>query len=301
MNPSLSEESKTAPASLQCMNVWCGNGICETDFSVTGMDVSVRSTPWHGEKQGGDVYLVSMCACASISRYILADVSGHGAAVAPLTQRLRKLMYKHINHPDQTYAAQALNREFAELRNQGRFATALLLTYLPESDHLIICNAGHPPPLWYKHATKSWQWLENETNTTIPGMDLPLGVLPGTTYQQSAVQLEPDDRVVLFSDGLMEAQKADGTQLGMEGFCEAVVALEPEAPGFATRIMETTSNQQCQSDDDQTVVVLRHNGSAAPEQTLRERISVMTRLIGVRAGGLVDSLRQKAAWRTDGA
>ena len=300
MSP-IQSENDTAPASLQCMNVWCGNGICETDFSVTGMDVSVRSTPWHGEKQGGDIYLVSMCACASISRYILADVSGHGVAVAPLTQRLRKLMYKHINHPDQTYAAQALNREFTELRNQGRFATALLLTYLPENDHLIICNAGHPPPLWYKHSTKTWQWVENETKTTVPGMDLPLGVLPGTTYQQSAIQLEHNDRIVFFSDGLTEAQKTDETQLGMEGFCEAVVALNAEAPDFATQIMQTTSNQHCQPDDDQTVVVLRHNGSAAPAQSLRERISAMTRLIGVKAGAVVDYVRDKAAWRTNGA
>ena len=177
----------------------------------------------------------------------------------------------------------------------------MLLTYLPESDHLIICNAGHPPPLWYKHSTKTWQWVENETKTTVPGMDLPLGVLPGTTYQQSAIQLEHNDRIVFFSDGLTEAQKTDETQLGMEGFCEAVVALNAEAPDFATQIMQTTSNQHCQPDDDQTVVVLRHNGSAAPAQSLRERISVMTRLIGVKAGAVVDYVRDKAAWRTNGA
>ena len=287
-------EDKPTPNSLQCMNVWCSNGVTRTQLSVTGMDVFIRSAPWHGEQQGGDVYLVSMCACAEISRYILADVSGHGASVAPLTQRLRKLMYKHINHPDQTHAAQALNREFSAIEDEGWFATALLLTYLPESDHLVICNAGHPPPLWYQHKQNNWQWVKNETNTTIPGMDLPLGVLPGTTYQQSAIQLEPNDRIVLFSDGLTEVRKADGTQLGMEGFREAVVALDPEALDLASQIIQATSAQSSQPDDDQTVVVLHHNGLAPPPQTQWEKITTMARLIGVKANTLMDSIRHSA-------
>jgi len=283
----------TTPTTLQCMSVWSGNDLCNKRLSVTGMDVHVCSQPSCGENEGGDIYSVSMCACAAISRYILADVSGHGASIAPVTQRLRKLMYKHINHPNQTRAAQALNQEFSVLAKMNLFATALLLTYLPETDHLIICNAGHPPPLWYRASLGVWQPIKHETMTTVPGMDLPLGVLPGTLYHQSAVMLEPDDLVVLFSDGLMENPNAQGERLGWEGFRALVATLDPDPHTLGEAVLQATSSPHQEADDDRTIVVLKHNASDPPSQTIGEKVSAMTRMVRVKASLLLEELGTK--------
>ena len=72
-------------------------------------------------------------------------------------------MRKYINTLDQTRLARALNRELVPLDGNGRFATALLTTYFAATDHLIICNAGLPWPLWFHAATGSWELLGPDT------------------------------------------------------------------------------------------------------------------------------------------
>lgn len=126
--PAYQSESHAEPRGLQCLEVWGGNAPANTSLAVTGIDVTIWSQPWQNQPRGGDIFLASMCACAAISRFMLADVAGHGEQVAPLAQRLRKLMAKHVNQPDQNRLAQKINREFAEHAKDGRFATALLLT-----------------------------------------------------------------------------------------------------------------------------------------------------------------------------
>jgi len=134
----------------------------------------VSSTPYAGDADGGDIHYVSMCGAGRISRFAVADISGHGSAAGELAGRLRRLMRKHIRTPDQTAFAQAINDEFLRLEHGGHFATALLTTYSAPTDHLIICNAGHPRPMWYHNATQTWSLL----NQDMPGLSAELQNLP---------------------------------------------------------------------------------------------------------------------------
>ena len=285
----MTDTSDTADevTSLQCMNVWGGNEPTHSALGVTGIDVTVRCRPWHDEEQGGDLYLVSMCACATISRFILADVAGHGMRVAPLARRLRRLMYKHINRPDQTHVARSLSSEFADLEASGRFATALLLTYLPETDHLIVCNAGHPPPLWYRQCDQAWHTIDanDPAVAEVADPNFPIGVLPGTAYEQCAIQLDPGDLIVLYSDGLIEAAAPTGERmLGVEGLRTLLAKLSPEPTTLADHLLDQVSPpQNGAADDDQTVVVLHHNAENPPQQSMSEKLAVLARMIGVKA------------------
>src|SRR5207237_109922 len=78
---------------------------------------------------GGDVHYVSSCAAGALTRMMIADVSGHGEAVSETARRLRKLMQRHVNHHQQTRFVRMLNAEFAELAQNGRFATAVAFTF----------------------------------------------------------------------------------------------------------------------------------------------------------------------------
>ncbi len=73
------------------------------------------------------------------------------------------LMRRHINTANQTRFAVDLNRAFSNLDLDGRFATAVLATYFAPTDHLIICNAGHPRPLLYRAAGNTWDLLDAKT------------------------------------------------------------------------------------------------------------------------------------------
>lgn len=120
----------------------------------------------------------------------MTGVSGHGSSVGDLTASLRPLVRKHINTLDQMRFACALNQEFSRLAQTERFSTALLTTYFAPTDHLIVCNAAHPRPLWYHAPSGTWGILDKDTPRRAEYMvNLPLSIVEPTDYEQFAVQL----------------------------------------------------------------------------------------------------------------
>ena len=117
------------------------------------------ANPYGQAKAGGDVYYASSCATGRISRLLLADVSGHGNAVAATAADLRTLMRRFVNRLDQTEFVRLLNQQFMELSEGGTFATAIVSTFFAPSRRLTVCNAGHPRPLMYHAAQKRWDFL----------------------------------------------------------------------------------------------------------------------------------------------
>lgn len=272
----VSTKASSEVHSLECMEVWGGNASASTALSVTGLDVTIWSRPWRDHSEGGDIFFVSMCGCAAISRFMLADVAGHGQRVAPLARRLRHLMSKHINRPDQTRLAGELNRELNR-QDAARFATALLLTYLPGEDVLAVCNAGHPPPLLYRAAESSWRTLAPGEPES--GFNLPLGVVPGTDYCQFSLPLAPGDRVVLYSDGLIEGSNEQGQPIGVSGLRQRVAAAKVDSSEHLAARLVDAATDAGSAEDDRTVVVLAHNAKDPPRQSPLEKLRVMTRMM----------------------
>ena len=75
------------------------------------------------------------------------------------------------------------------------------MSYFAPTDHLIVCNAGHPRPIWYDASEKSWRFLDHTVKETSDAPNnLPLGLIDPTKYVQFAVKLSPDDLVVAYTD-----------------------------------------------------------------------------------------------------
>lgn len=286
-------EPAPAPHVLACMEVWGGNGPVNAAVSVPGIDAAVTCRPWRAGASGGDIYYLSNCLAGAISRFVLADVAGHGEGSDALARSLRKLMRRHINTPDQSAFARALNEEFARLDTSGRFATALLATYFAPTDHLIICSAGHPHALLYRAAKRRWRLLRPDGDGAnlrrsadeagIP--NLPLGVLSPTPYEQFTIRLEPHDAVVLYTDALIEARAADGAQFGENGLLDLAAALGEPTADFGERLtLAAAANApNAELDDDATVLLLRHNATDPSAPSMRERLEAIGRLIGLVA------------------
>jgi serine phosphatase RsbU (regulator of sigma subunit) len=233
-----------------------------------------------------------MCVAGAITRFALADVSGHGASAGELADTLRRLMRKHINTPDQTRLARALNGEFSALEASGRFATALLGTYFAPTDHFIVCNAGHPRPLWWRAYEEEWTFLEpGASGVTRPDhgeevgvADLPLGIIEPTAYRQFAAHLGRGDLIVAYTDGLSEAADASGRQLGEEGLLAVAREFDPSRPeliGPGLLARATAHRGGSPPEDDLTLMVLHHNAAEPPGITFAERVRILGRVLGL--------------------
>jgi phosphoserine phosphatase RsbU/P len=217
---------------LQCLEIVGGNQAVQHALASPGMDVWIDSQPYAGVR-GGDFHYVSMCGSGRVTRFVVADISGHGPDMDEFAQWLWKLVRRYINLLDQTRFARALNRDLADKVGDKKFATVLLATYFAPTHHLIVCNAGHPPPLWYSHLAGRWQYLDQATAGAGRSIrterarymlsrvaNLPLGIIERTQYRQFAAKLAMGDVVIIYTDAMTEARNPAGEMLGADGLLE---------------------------------------------------------------------------------
>ena len=89
-----------------------------------------------------------------------------------------------------------------------KYATVIVLSFHRVTGRLAFSNAGHLPPLWYHAAQRSWGWLEEGSDPQLKRVaGLPVGLIPGTDYSQTVVTLKLSDLLVLYTDGITEAEK----------------------------------------------------------------------------------------------
>jgi len=288
--------TRTRPYTLQCMEIIGGNHVEYNALSSPGLDIWLDSRPFHGHV-GGDIHYFSTCGSGRVTRLALADISGHGADMDAIAKRLRDLMRKYINQLDQTRFARAINREFTAMADANYFATILLVTYFAPTDHLIVCNAGHPRPIWYSRRARGWQLLDAHvpdpgpsirqakgTYALKPVANLPLGVIEPTDYHQYCVKLEKGDLVLAYTDALIEAKAPGGRQLGEAGLLEMAAQLNPDEPhtvveGLLTQVAAWRGHEE--PDDDQTLIVLYHNASDPPAMTVKQALKSMSKMLGL--------------------
>ena len=194
-----------------------------------------------------------------MSRIALADVSGHRDQVVAFADALRHLMVKHLSALDQEALMGDLNQVARLALGSFRYATMLALGWHSRRSLLVITNAGHPPPMWYRAAHGSWTWLDIDRRSAKPA-GVPLGLLDNIQYLRRVIKLEPDDLVVLYSDGASEAVNTAGTELGRDGLMSLARDSDVHsAAAFGAGLSESLLSFRGggSGQDDQTVIVLR--------------------------------------------
>lgn len=275
------------------MEVWGGSQLTARAVEMGGLDAWVYSKPYGQADGGGDVYYASSCATGRINRLLLADVAGHGQAVADAAVGLRKLMRRYVNYLDQQQFVRSMNRQFAAMSTGGRFATALVATFFAPTRRLSICNAGHPRPLLYSAASKQWSILgQDRRGASDQPWNIPLGILDVADYEQFDVELEVGDLVVCYTDALSESRGADGELLGEGGLLTMAQSLDADdAETLIERFLAAVGriNPRNLSEDDVTVLLLRPNGRR-PRYSFSERLGAQIRF----AGALLRSIDPRA-------
>lgn len=258
------------PGKLSCMEVWGGNESTWSSFIVPGLDMWIYCRPLDNQESGGDVYYVSSCASGRLTRFLLGDVSGHGAEAAPHARTFHDIMRRNVNHMNQDQVVDALNDEFEKVSSVGRFATAIVGTYFAPTRMLTLCSAGHPPPLRFCAKSQSWTALASDSEAL---RNLPLGVMESHQFRSTKIRLETDDLMLCYSDALFDACGANGSPLRADGLAALAQTIPVAEPAeFVNTFLNTIrllhpDNLQL---DDTTVVLARAN---------LERVSLKDNLI----------------------
>jgi phosphoserine phosphatase RsbU/P len=149
---------------------------------------------------------------------MLGDVAGKGVAAALLMAKLSAdARFCMLTEPDPAAAVTKLNSLMNRSGISNRFVT-LAVAILDHRSHTVtLVNAGHPPPLIYRRATRT---VEEATSNELCG--LPVGVLDGLEYASCQVSLAPGDCILAFTDGVTEAVDINNVQLQMKGIHAAV-------------------------------------------------------------------------------
>ena len=137
-----------------------------------------------------------------------------------------------------------------------RYAAAVLASLDTDTGRLTYLVAGHPPPLLLR-ANKSVKTLHN-------GPRVPLGVSGGPEVPVSHEQLEPGDRLLLYTDGITEARDQQGRQFGTQRlveFAERSSASGLPPPETVRRLSHAVlDHQDGKLQDDATLVLVDWTG-----------------------------------------
>ncbi len=160
---------------------------------------------------GGDYYDVVAIGPDTWS-LVVADVSGKGVSSALLASFLQGAFLSASCATDIPEVFARVNAFLNDRAETGKYAT-MFYSKLDIAGHLAYTNAGHCAPMLVR-ASGEIEKLE--------ATSLPVGLVPGATFPLSHRDLAPGDRIVLYSDGVTEAQNDAGGFFGRRRLREAI-------------------------------------------------------------------------------
>lgn len=141
---------------------------------------------------------------------VVADVSGHNIGSALIMAEARTFIHARIDSIRQpSEMLQALNSYFLkDLDRSDLFVTMFYLQFCPQDHRLLYSNAGHNNPLIWRHRTQKIEILDAE--------GLIFGIKKNIIFEQKTTHLEAGDILLLYTDGIIEAESSDKDFFGTE-------------------------------------------------------------------------------------
>lgn len=216
------------------------------NYSFCGRNVTARSV-------GGDYYdFVKL----SDNRWAicLGDVSGKGMPASLLMSNLQALLRGQVTYkPSPGELLKNANRQFYQSTDTEKFVTLFLGILDTETHTFNYSSGGHDYP-FFIHSDKSFSRLKSG--------GLPLGVMDNQDYEEESIALEPGDKLVIFSDGIVDSRDSNDEMFGEERLEQLLLK---KADSTAKELMEhifdasIAHNANPQPFDDMTMVVVSRN------------------------------------------
>lgn len=172
---------------------------------LPGWESSVTLLP--AKETSGDFYDVFELPGGRFG-ILVADVVDKGVCAALFMALTYALFRTHAAEQEIEPAAvfSAVNHHILHDTHADQFVTAFYAILDPTSGSLLYSSAGHSPGLHLRSGEAVW--LKNT--------GIPLGIFPDATWRQQAVSLAPGDDLLLYTDGVLDAEDEAGRPFGLE-------------------------------------------------------------------------------------
>lgn len=207
-------------------------GLLPSDLpQLDTLEVAGICVPAH--QVGGDYYDFIKRDDASYD-LVVADVSGHNIGSALIMAETRTFIHSRVQHLRQPgEMLRALNNYFfKDLDRSELFVTMFYLQYNPENRRLIYSNAGHNNPLLWRKAQGQYEFLDAE--------GLIFGLRDEVDFEQRATSMEAGDVLLLYTDGIIEAENHDKGMYGSKRLAKLLAECAELSP---QEIIDQVMNQ----------------------------------------------------------
>jgi phosphoserine phosphatase RsbU/P len=174
---------------------------------VPGVDLAGHNQP--SRAVGGDYFDFIPCSEGKVA-FLVADVAGKGMPAALLMMSLQarvQVLAENGAIEDVAQFLSRLNRSLATTCPGNRFVTCFAAVLEVESGQLTFCNAGHNPPMLAKAGGEVMK---------LDGGGPVLGLFTDLTYQAHCAAIGPGDTLIVYSDGVTDAESPAGEEFGEE-------------------------------------------------------------------------------------
>jgi len=185
---------------------------------------------------------------------VVADVSGHNIGAALMTAEARSVLRTQLATGSSAGRILTAMNEilYEDLNRAELFITVFCASFDISSRTLTYANSGHPPPLHFNSSAPSCQWLDAD--------GLLMGVRENVAFEEKQIQLQSGDVLLLYTDGVTEADNGSGELFGIERLCKILQSRHLESPQTiidAIILNVADFSSTIPMEDDVTIVVMK--------------------------------------------
>jgi sigma-B regulation protein RsbU (phosphoserine phosphatase) len=215
---------------------------------MANAEMAVRFLP--ARTIGGDLYDFVDYGMGRTA-IVLGDVSGKAAPAALFAALVSGIMRSASQQrPEPARMLALLNDALQERKLESQYVTMLFAVWNDESRTLQVANSGAVQPIYCRA----------DESATVRAEGFPLGLFPNASYEELTVATEPGDVVIFISDGILDAENAEGEMYGHERLA-SLLCNRRELPvqEIADAILADVSRFQGEQErfDDETIIVLK--------------------------------------------
>jgi serine phosphatase RsbU (regulator of sigma subunit) len=219
--------------------------------TLEGWQISPLYQP--AREVGGDFYDFHLLSGGRLG-LVVGDATGKGvpaALVMSTTCGMLRAVSQALDSSSPGEMLERVNEALVPSIPANMFVTCFYAILDPKSGYLVYANAGHDPPYFQRSG--------NAEELRARGM--PLGLMPGMSYEENEIVLDAGEAALFYSDGLVEAHDPEGEMFGFPRL-RALVAEHGEEKPLGDLLLEELFSfvgEGWEQEDDITLLTLRHS------------------------------------------
>jgi sigma-B regulation protein RsbU (phosphoserine phosphatase) len=222
-----------------------------------GYQIAATSLP--AREVGGDFYDFIEMENGKTG-FVIGDVTGKsvsGALVMSAARSVLRMLSEEKFRLGEIMAR--ANRRARKDMRSGMFIALLYAVLDAKNGKLSLCSAGQTQPIHFSAQTGTAGLVETHGDT------FPLGILKDADYRETALELSPGDRIVLYTDGIVEAKNLQDELYGFDRLIEVILESRAvDADNLMTEILTSVNSfvGEAPQHDDLTLIVITVENAA---------------------------------------